>query len=304
VRSGTGGRIIVIAPTRAACETIELAFTLDIETVLWKSQGERLRALADRLTREGAVDGRRPGFGIVAGTGTGKTLSIKPIAQVMLATDDLRVGVINREREATPETPSWNVIIVTTGIARRWFQDGDIRPQDTLVVDEIHQTSAELELCLALGKRVGCRYIWLSATVDPAFYSRYLNAAEVIESSAFDPEKAADVQVIRKLPLEFLDDKFLQRVSKEKRGVGVFLPTRAGVEQAAALVQSRFPRMNVAFYHGGDWVPTRFCRWRGACTGACTAGASSFSATATFSLLRCAPPRPSSSWRATASAWR
>jgi hypothetical protein len=176
----------------------------------------------------------------------------------MLATDALRVGVINREREATPETPSWNVIIVTTGIARRWFQDGDIRPQDTLVVDEIHQTSAELELCLALGKRVGCRYIWLSATVDPAFYRRYLNAAEVIESSAFDPSKAADVQVIRMQPLNFLDDKFLHRVTKEKRGVGVFLPTRAGVEQAAALVQARFPRMNVAFYHGGE--PIRVIR--------------------------------------------
>ena len=235
-----------------------MGFTLDIETVLWKTHGERLRALAARLTEEAVRDGRRPGFGIVAGTGTGKTLSIRPIAHVMLATDDLRVGVINREREATPETPTWNVIIVTTGIARRWFQDGDIRPQDTLVVDEIHQTSAELELCLALGKRVGCRFIWLSATVDPAFYARYLNAAEVIESSAFDPAKAADVQVIRKQPLDFLDDKFLQRVTKERRGVGVFLPTRAGVEQAAALVQSRFPRMNVAFYHGGE--PIRVIR--------------------------------------------
>jgi hypothetical protein len=38
------------------------------------------------------------------------------------------VGVINREREATPDTPSWNVIIVTDRIARRWFQDGDILP--------------------------------------------------------------------------------------------------------------------------------------------------------------------------------
>jgi len=258
VHSGAGGRIIVIAPTRAACETIELAFTLDIATVLWTKHGDRLRALADRLTREGVRDGKRPGFGIVAGTGTGKTLSIKPIAQVMLATDDLRVGVINREREATPETPTWNVIIVTTGIARRWFQDGDIRPQDTLVVDEIHQTSAELELCLALGKRVGCRFIWLSATVDPAFYARYLVADEVIESSAFDPAKAADVEVVRKQPLDFLDDRFLNRVFKERRGVGVFLPTRAGVEQAAAMVQSRFPRMNVAFYHGGE--PIRVIR--------------------------------------------
>ena len=258
MHSGAGGRIIVIAPTRAACETIELGFTLDIATVLWTTHGERLRNLADRLTREGVRDGKRMGFGIVAGTGTGKTLSIRPISHVMLDTDDLRVGVINREREATPETPTWNVVIVTTGIARRWFQDGDIRPQDTLVVDEIHQTSAELELCLALGKRVGCRFIWLSATVDPAFYARYLDAAEVIESSAFDPTKAADVEVIRKQPLDFLDDRFLNRVFKERRGVGVFLPTRAGVEQAAAMVQSRFPRMNVAFYHGGE--PIRVIR--------------------------------------------
>src|SRR4029079_10994320 len=155
------GRVIVIAPTRAACETIELALALHIETVLEREHGEEVRTLA----RSGK------GFGIVAGTGTGKTLAIRPIAEEILGTRALRVGVFNREREATPETPTWNVIVVTTGIARRWFEEGDILATDTVVVDEIHQTSAELELCLALGKRVGCRYIWLSATVNPAFYA-------------------------------------------------------------------------------------------------------------------------------------
>ena len=72
---------------------------------------------------------RGKGFGIVAGTGTGKTLAIRPIAEELLGTTDLRVGVVNREREATPETPTWNVVIVTTGIARRWFEDGDIWPR-------------------------------------------------------------------------------------------------------------------------------------------------------------------------------
>src|SRR4029079_19133604 len=158
------GRIIVIAPTRAACETIELALHLNIETVREQQHGQEMRDLA--------AEGK--GFGIVAGTGTGKTLSIRPIAEQILGPENLRVGVVNREREATPETPTWNVIIVTTGIARRWFQDGDILASDTLIVDEIHQTSAELELCLALGKRVGCRFIWLSATVDPTFYAQYL----------------------------------------------------------------------------------------------------------------------------------
>jgi ATP-dependent helicase HrpA len=150
------------------------------------------------------------------------------------------------------------VVIVTTGIARRWFQDGDIRAQDTLVVDEIHQTSAELELCLALGKRAGCRFIWLSATVDPAFYARYLSATSVIESSVFDPKKAADVRVVRAAPMQFLDDRFLKAVMREARGVGVFVPTRAGVEEIAASVAARYPRMRVTFYHGGE--PIRVLR--------------------------------------------
>src|ERR671914_1432683 len=179
------GRIIVIAPTRAACETIELALGLHIETFLEKHHGQRVRELA----RSGK------GFGIVAGTGTGKTLAIRPIAEEILGTTDLKVGVVNREREATPETPSWNVVIVTTGIARRWFQDDLITARDTVIVDEIHQTSAELELCLALGKRAGCRYIWLSATVDPSFYARYLNSADVLVTYAFDPALKAKVQV-------------------------------------------------------------------------------------------------------------
>lgn len=253
---GDRGRIIVIAPTRAACETIELGFGLDIETLLWNTRGPELIALAERLATSDVRP--REGFGIVAGTGTGKTLAVRPIAKALLDTDTLRVGVVNREREATPETPTWNVVIVTTGIARRWFQDGDIRPHDTLVVDEIHQTSAELELCLALGKRTGCRFIWLSATVDPTFYARYLHAADVIESSAFDPEKAARVEVERKKPVQFLDDRFLQRAIKEKRGIGVFLPTRAGVEEVAADAGARYPRMEVAFYHGGE--PIRVIR--------------------------------------------
>ena len=242
------GRIIVIAPTRAACETIELAVGLHLDTLLQREHGEEIVDLA----------GAGKGFGIVAGTGTGKTLSIRPIAETILGTTELRVGVVNREREATPETPSWNVVIVTTGIARRWFQDGDIVARDTLVVDEIHQTSAELELCLALGKRVGCRFIWLSATVDPTFYARYLGSAAVLETQAFDPDKAAKVTIVQRKPLDFLDETFLRDVQKERRGVGVFLPTRAGVEEVASIVGRRFPRINAAFYHGGE--PIRIIR--------------------------------------------
>lgn len=241
------GRLVVIAPTRAACETIELALQLRIETVLAREHGTEIRALA----------GRADGFGIVAGTGTGKTLAIRPIAEEILQAP-LRVGVVNREREATPETPTWNVVIVTTGIARRWFQSDLIDRHDTLLVDEIHQTSAELELCLALGKRVGCRFVWLSATVDPTFYADYLESVEVLETSAFDPDLAATVTTTPREPLEFLDARFIKRVVRERRGVAVFVPTRAEVEQVAADLRAEFPQIETAFYHGGE--PIRVIR--------------------------------------------
>ena len=242
------GRIIVIAPTRAACETIELALGLSgVETVLEREHGGELRSMA--------ASGR--GFGVVAGTGTGKTLGIRPIAETILE-EPLHVGVVNREREATPETPTWNVVIVTTGIARRWFEDDLITNRDTLIVDEIHQTSAELELCLALGKRAGCRFIWLSATVDPAFYARYLDSAATIESTAFDPRLKARVKVLPLRAEEFLDDRFIRHVIKDKRGVAVFVPTRAEVEQLARGLGERWPRLNAAFYHGGE--PIRVIR--------------------------------------------
>jgi ATP-dependent helicase HrpA len=241
------GRIIVIAPTRAACETIELALGLRLDTVLEREHGQEVRDLA----------GSGKGFGIVAGTGTGKTLGIRPMAESILK-EPLAVGVVNREREATPETPSWNVVIVTTGIARRWFQDDLITGRDTVIVDEIHQTSAELELCLALGKRAGCRFIWLSATVDPAFYARYLNSAEVLITQAFDPALKARVQVLPQTPEEFLNERYVRHIIKEKRGVAVFVPTRAEVEHLADDLGEQWKRLTTAFYHGGE--PIRVIR--------------------------------------------
>jgi len=241
------GRVIVISPTRAACETIELAMGLHLETLLEREHGDDIHRLA----------GSGQGFGIVAGTGTGKTLAVRSIAETILRAP-LKVGVVNREREATPETPTWNVVIVTTGIARRWFQDGLITAQDTLVVDEIHQTSAEMELCLALGKRAGCRCIWLSATVDPTFYARYLESAEVLETRAFDPARAAQVEVLALQPLQFLDERFMRRAIRERRGVAVFVPTRAEVELIAREVGHRWQALTTAFYHGGE--PVRVIR--------------------------------------------
>ena len=97
--------------------------------------------------------------------------------------------------------------------------------RDTLIVDEIHQTSAELELCLALGKRVGCRFVWLvgdrGSDVLRALPRQCRRARDRRRSI---PDSRRKVEVLRQQPDEFLNERFIQHVIKEKRGVAVFLP--------------------------------------------------------------------------------
>ena len=98
----------------------------------------------------------------------------------------------------------------------------------------------------AARKRARCRFIWLSATVDPAFYARYLGSVEVLETRAFDPAKAAQVRVLPQQPLEFLNERFVKQVMRERRGVAVFVPTRAEVEQIARELGARWPALPTA----------------------------------------------------------
>ena len=75
---------------------------------------------------------------------------------------------------------------------------------------------------------------------------------------AFDPALKAKVQVLPQKPDEFLDERFIRHLIKEKRGVAVFVPTRAEVERLAAELGEQWPRLTTAFYHGGE--PIRVIR--------------------------------------------
>jgi hypothetical protein len=94
--------------------------------------------------------------------------------------------------------------------------------------------------------------------VDPSFYARYLESREVLETTAFDPSRAARVRVLPSRMEEFLDARFLRRVVRERRGVAVFVPTRAEVEAVAQGVGAQWPALTSAFYHGGE--PIRVIR--------------------------------------------
>jgi hypothetical protein len=194
---------------------------------------------------------KKGGFGVVAGTGTGKTVAIRDIAHFFLQ-EDLRVDMVTRESEATEYTWTCNIIVVTPGIALHWFQNDVIAADDLLVVDEIHQTSEHLELSLALAKRNGNKIVWMSATIDPDIYARYLEARTVIHCYAYDPSRRAAVKVLKDDLAEFLSHH-VESFIKERRGVAVFVPTRAMAEQMSRQY-AEHGRIVSDFYHGGEKV--------------------------------------------------
>ena len=194
------GRMIVIAPTRAACETIELALWLRIETVLERStgpscaSGPRPGRLRHRRRHRHRQDARHPADRRGDPRGDAPRRRGQPRARGHAG--DADAGTSSSSPPASRAAGS---------------RTTDHPGRDTLIVDEIHQTSAELELCLALGKRAGCRFIWLSATVDPTFYARVPRQRRRARDLGVRSRQGREVKVLPQKPREFLDDRFLRR---------------------------------------------------------------------------------------------
>ena len=238
-------RVIVVAPTRSTCLNISMVLSNGAipQTLLMREKRKEIFEAVDCL--------ELGGFGVVAGTGTGKTVAIRDIANRVLG-ENLSVDVITREHEATDRTWQCNTLVVTPGVALNWFKSHILSSEDLLVFDEIHQTSEHLELTLALAKRVSCTFIWMSATIDPSLYSDYLGAATVIECSAFDPSKRAEVECRRDNPEDFFSDERLDDFIAGERAVAVFVPTRAMAEKLSREYGKKDGLYCCDFYHGGE----------------------------------------------------
>jgi len=239
-------KVIVVAPTRSTCLNIALAVTAQSvpKTLLSKEKGEEIVAALASLEVAGK------GFGIVAGTGAGKTLAIRTIAQTILHKKDLLIDVVTREHQASDYTWGCDVIIVTPGVSMNWLKGSVIKGNYLIVVDEIHQTSAHLELTLALAKRNQNAFIWMSATIDANIYGKYLHSDSVIHCAAYDPAKKSKVTVKSVDYEKFLEAKVPEFVA-EQRGVVVFVPTRQIAEQLARKFSSQSSLVS-EFYHGGE----------------------------------------------------
>jgi hypoxanthine phosphoribosyltransferase len=251
-------RLIVVAPMRSHCQTVRTIFENgSIPTYL----REKFSAELDDLAKLDKT------FGIVAGTGVGKTVFIRDICKFQFG-DNFKFDVVTKEEEATDYTWTCDVIIVTTGIAMNYLKAGYIDSSDVIIIDEIHQTSDHLELTMALARHLNIKVNWMSATIDPVVYKEYFKTETVLFCENKDPGKRAQVSTYKfhsgrgwatpgavttkKEWIEYyLDDLGnLRRIKNEGHGVVVFLPTRASCEKYAK--QYAQDGLSSDFYHGGE----------------------------------------------------
>lgn len=243
----TFNRVFIVGPTRAACANILATISADPvripRTLLDKVCGDQITRATARLTTHG-------GFGVMAGTGVGKTVGMRSIAAQALNTS-IRPAIITREHEAR-DAKDANVTVVTSGIALNYLKRGLITPRDLVLIDEIHETSSHLEFAASLLHKKGITTCWFSATVDPHHYGAFFRSDRIIVCDAFDPSKEARMSFeYGHDPLPYLEAN-CTRFYHEQRGAIVFVPTRREAEEGAE--QFRKSKIPSFFYHAGTSI--------------------------------------------------
>ncbi|MFZ5364763.1 MAG: DEAD/DEAH box helicase [Patescibacteria group bacterium] len=252
-------RLAVICPMRSHCETIRAIFENgEVSTFLKEHFNQDLEEMARC---------QYP-WGIVAGTGTGKTFFVRQIAQTLFG-ENFSFDVVNREEEATEKTWRSDVLVITSGVAMHYLKAGIFSENDIIIIDEIHQTSEHLEVAMALAKKLGITVCWMSATIDSDLFSKYFGTSKILACAISDPEKQASVKVLefasraswfyrsgiqtQLSPVEYYlsSQGGLNDIIQHKRGSVVFVPTRREAEVFADKY-AKTAGLHVDFYHGGE----------------------------------------------------
>ncbi|MFL6604815.1 MAG: ATP-dependent RNA helicase HrpA [Steroidobacteraceae bacterium] len=146
------------------------------------------RALAGRLAEELGttvdVPGKRKGRGGAGG------LAVAPAGEPGLVAPASSVGLVGYKVRFNDRTgPNTRVKLMTDGILLKELEsDRSLRRYDTLIIDEAHERSLNIDLLLGVLKQLSprrpdLRIIVTSATIDPGKFSTFFGGAPVIEVS-------------------------------------------------------------------------------------------------------------------------
>ena len=164
-------------------------------------------------------------------------------------------GAVGYQVRFTDHTgPQCRVKLMTDGILLREMEvDRDLRRYDTLIIDEAHERSLNIDLILGmlkqvLSRRPDLKLIITSATIDPKKFSDFFDGAPIIEASG----RSYPVEV-RYRPLSSDDEESVEmslpegvlaaveELEQSTRGLGgdvlVFLPGEKQIRETAKVLQ-------------------------------------------------------------------
>ncbi len=160
--------------------------------------------------------------------------------------------VVRAERKATPAT---RIVFATPGVVLRWLAAGPLADFATVVLDEFHERSLDLDLLLALLLERGRhRLVVMSATLEAERLARHLGAAVLRAEGRRFPVETRHVPGRAFLPeVRGLEDRILEalgRAADDPGDVLVFLPGKAEIAAAAARLAGRRD-LEILPLHGG-----------------------------------------------------
>jgi ATP-dependent helicase HrpA len=187
--------VIVVCGATGSGKTTQLPkFCLEAgrgtQRLIGHTQPRRIaaRALASRLAEELGttvdVPGKRKGAGA---RGAGEA---RGAAEVQALSSSDSVGLVGYKVRFNDRTgPNTRVKLMTDGILLKELEsDRSLRRYDTLIIDEAHERSLNIDLLLGVLKQLSprrpdLRIIVTSATIDPGKFSAFFGGAPVIEVS-------------------------------------------------------------------------------------------------------------------------
>lgn len=172
-----------------------------------------------------------------------------------------KVGVKVRFHDQTSRATA--IKLLTDGmLLAELTGDADLRAYDTIIIDEAHERSLNIDFLLGylrrlLPRRPDLKVIVTSATIDPGRFSTYFGGAPVIEVSGrmFPVEMryrptGADEEEFERLEVEAVadavDELTSTRLPAEGGDVLVFLPGEREIRLAADAVRRRFTGASAA----------------------------------------------------------
>jgi ATP-dependent helicase HrpB len=161
------------------------------------------------------------------------------------------VGYVHRHDEA--RSAATEVLFVTPGVALRLVATGAVGEFSTIVLDEFHERSQELDLLLGLLHRRPEALVVMSATLEQERLARFLDAPVVEAAGRLHP-----------VDVRYMDDPLLpdatrlaprvregvRRALEAEGDVLVFLPGAREIQECLATCQGAFPELECLPLYG------------------------------------------------------